>query len=489
MRSLHSISFFKPLSLLCCMLGVVAGCAQGEGVVTPAKTQEGPEYRYPEQESSAATASRPQAVEEDEEEPVAPVRKVATRDKPELYDVMSGQGGVQVDDSLSSVTVRVPAALANTAWPQRGGDAANAVGNLKGGSWKSHDAASIGEGRAWQTILVSAPVVAGQTVYSMDAAGYISAHDAANIDKVHWVSPVAAPGNDKEILGGGLAVASGRVFASTGQGKVFSLSGKDGARLWERDLGVPIRSAPKLANSLLYITTIDDQLFALNGLNGQIVWQHRGLGERVGFLTAISPAISDGQVVVAYGSGEIYGLAADNGQEIWNDSLAQIQKTVATSAFTGFAADPVIVRGVAYTASAGSLTAATHLYSGSRLWDKEVSGGGTPWVAGEFIYQLTNDARLVALHAEEGGIKWIANLPRYADEERSMDPYSWYGPLMVNGELFVFGAHGEYRVFSPEDGALLRKESITEKIATLPVVAGGVLYYVTQDAKLHALHE
>lgn len=477
--------FISRFLLLCLGLAVLSACVEGtKGTeATPVPTQEGPEYRYPEQSKTAAAPA------EDEAEAPQPETRAAKPEKPKLYDVMSGQSGLQVDDSLEAIAPDLPSPMANTAWPQRGGDASNAVGNLKGGKWRSAQSAGIGKGKKWTSVLVTAPVVANQTVYAMDAQGYVSAHNAADIDKVLWTSAAPAPGADKEILGGGLAVAGGRVFVSTGQGVVYSLSGKDGAKLWERNLGVPLRSAPKLANSLLYITTIDDQLFALNGLTGQIVWQHRGLGERVGFLTAISPAVNENLVVVAYGSGEIYGLAADSGQEIWNDSLAQVQKTVATSGFTGFAADPVIADGIAYTASAGSLTAATHLISGNRVWEREVSGGGTPWPAGNFLYQLTNDAKLVALQAEGGGAKWIATLPRFADEERGFDPYSWYGPLMANGELLVFGGHGEYRVFSPKDGALLRTEGISEQIGTLPIVAGGVLYYVTKDAKLHALHE
>ncbi|MBM3617336.1 MAG: hypothetical protein FJX23_02190 [Alphaproteobacteria bacterium] len=462
---------------------VLSGCDSIKNVwksAEPVPNQEGAEYK-PER-ADAPEGTPP--VDGAEPETATPVKKKAGR-----YEVLSVQGGISADASLADAKVEIPTAVPNAVWPQRGATASNAIGNLVGSTFDDHDATSIGKGKKWTSVLVTAPVVASGVVYAMDAQGFVSAHDAADIDKELWLSKVPVAGDDKDIMGGGLAAAGNLLFVSTGQGMVFGLSTKDGSQVWKRNLGIPVRSAPKLFKGVLYVTTIDDQLFALNAATGGIVWKHRGLGERVGFMTNISPAINDNLVVVGYGSGEIYGLAADSGQELWNDSLSQTNKTVATSSFTGFAGDPVIAGGVVYTASAGSLTTATHLISGQQVWDKPVSAVSTPWVAGDYLFQLTAEAQLVAIHTPDGRIKWVAQLPRFDHEEKQLDPYRWFGPILVDGELRVFGADGRVFGFSPETGVRSDKDDIHKDLGATPIVAGGTLYYVTRDAKLHALKD
>lgn len=408
--------------------------------------------------------------------------------QPERYEILASQSGIKADGSMADVKYAAPESLANTIWPQRGGNSSNAVGPLKLGKIDDSDSVTLGDGNKWKSVLVTEPIVSGGVVYAMDAKGYISAHNAKDIDDKLWVSD-AVTVEGKDILGGGLAAAGDYLFVTTGQGDVFALSTKDGSTLWKRNLGVPVRSAPKIFQGVVYAVTIDDQLFALNAAAGTVFWKHRGLGERVGFMTAISPAINDNLVVVAYGSGEIYGLSADSGQEVWNDSLMQTQKTTATGGFTGFVADPVIVGGMAITANASGMTAATHLISGQRIWEKPISGGGTPWPSGNFIFQLTNDAQVLAMNAEDGRIKWVAKLPRFGDEEKQLDPYTYYGPVVAGGEVLIFDADGKLYALSPDTGKILREENFASDLGGMPIIADGIMYYVTKNAKLHSLKE
>jgi outer membrane protein assembly factor BamB len=324
-------------------------------------------------------------------------------------------------------------------------------------------------------------------VYAMDAKGYVSAHPANNLNKVRWVSDVPVVDADEDILGGGLAVAGNQLFVATGQGDLFSLNVENGNSIWKKSIGSPMRSAPKIHMGTLYIATVDDQVLALDAASGNIIWQHRGLCERTSFLSAVSPAIGENIVVAAYSSGEIYGLAADTGQEIWNDSLALALKTSATSVFTGFNGDPVIAGGVAFASSNNGLTAATHLLTGQRLWEQEIGAGDTPWLATNYLFVLTSDAQVAAVHARDGRVKWVYKLPRFANAEKQLEPYRWYGPMMLGGQLAVFGGHGKAMLLSPEDGKQIAKVDVPDNMRMAPVVAGKTLYVVTGDAKLHAL--
>lgn len=416
---------------------------------------------------------------DEEEEPV--------RLPGERLTVLSGQGDIAVDPALAKVDFRPVPVMENTSWPQRGANASNALGALRSTGFDSKDSARIGEGEEWKTVLATTPVSAEAVIYAMDAKGYVSAHKTDDLGKVLWVSDVPVVDNDEDILGGGLAVAGEQLFVATGQGYVYALNVKDGSRIWRLSIGSPMRAAPKLQQGVLYVTTVDDQLFALDSANGKILWQHRGLGERVGFLSAASPAVGDNMVVVTYSSGEIYGLAADTGQELWNDSLALTVKTSATSVFSGFEGDAVIAGGVAFAASNNGLSAATHMLTGRRLWEQEISAADTPWLASNYLFMLTPDAQVAAIYARDGRVKWVHKLPRYEDPKRSRKPYRWFGPMILGEQLAIFSAHGELVLLSPQDGKEIGTLDIPKNVQSSPVMVDGTAYVVTGNAKIHAL--
>lgn len=405
----------------------------------------------------------------------------------ERLTVMSAGSDLPVDAALKDIAFRPAPQQENSSWPQRGGNAANAIGALKSSGLDDDESVSIGDGNEWETVLVTEPVVADGVLYAMDANGFISAHRTADLDDRLWLSDVPAIEEDEPVLGGGLAIAGDRLYVATGQGLLFAINAKDGKEIWRKNIGSPMRSAPKVQGGILYISTVDDQLFAISGGTGEIEWQHRGMGERVGFLSAVSPAIGDNIVVVTYTSGDIYGLSADTGQELWSDSLATPRKTSATSVFAGFAGDAVIAGGVAFASSSNGLSAATHILSGKRLWEQEIASAGTPWLAGNYLFVLTSEAQVAAVYARDGRVKWAHPLERFENPKRQLDPYKWYGPMILGEQLAVFGAHGVLVLLSPEDGTEIGRLDVPDDIGATPIVADGTVYIVTRNGKLHAL--
>lgn len=414
-------------------------------------------------------------------------KKRTAEDKAERYSVLPSQSAIGIDPGMDNVAVELPEPISNVSWPQRGANATNGVGALRVNGFSRKQSAEIGDGIEWNSVLVTQPVVLGDVIYAMDAQGYISAHPTSDIDKRLWLSSAAAVGEDEEVLGGGMAVAGGQVFISTGQGDVIALNRQNGETLWRRNLSIPVRSAPKLQAGLVFVQTVDDQVYALNMTDGKIAWQHRGIGESVGFLSPASPAIGDNFLVVGYSSGELYGLSQDTGQEIWNDSLILSRKTSATSVFTGFTGDPVMAGGVVFAASSNGLTAATHLLTGRRIWEQEVSAIDTPWLLPNFLFLLTPDAQVVALYIRDGRIKWVHQLEKYGDPEDKEDPRNWHGPVMLNDRLAVLGEHGKMIFLSPETGRQLEEQRIPDGVTASPVVANGKMYLIDRDATLHVL--
>ena len=128
----------------------------------------------------------------------------------------------------------------------------------------------------------------------------------------------------KEGFGGGISYENGVIFVSNGFGNVYALDSTSGKEIWKINIRIPIRSAPISFNQIVYVISHDNQIFALNALNGEVLWNNRGILESASVLSSNSVAVDGGLVFVPYSSGEIYAIRTLNGSVVWTDSLSRL---------------------------------------------------------------------------------------------------------------------------------------------------------------------
>jgi outer membrane protein assembly factor BamB len=191
-------------------------------------------------------------------------------------------------------------------------------------------------------------------------------------------------------------------------------------------------------------------------------------------------------VVAPFSSGELVTVRVDNGRPVWAESLAPSRRTDEISALAQIRARPVIDDGRVYAISAGGILAAFDVRSGQRLWDRDIGGLQSPWIAGQQLYQMANDGQLVCVSVGTGRILWVASLPTFADEEARADPILWSGPVMAGGRLIIVGSNGSLLTISPYDGKVIDRRAVDARITLPPVVAGGTIYLLDGDGNLSA---
>ena len=314
----------------------------------------------------------------------------------------------------------------------------------------------------------------------------ISAINTATGD-VLWEYDPRVPDDDDEAFGGGIAYENGVLYVSTGSADVVSLDAETGKERWRKRMSGPMRAAPAVADGRVFVVTIDNQLFALNGETGERLWSHAGISEIAGLLGGASPAIAVGTVVVPYSSGEIFSLRVENGRPLWSDNLSSSQRLDALSTLADIRGMPVIDRGTVYAVSHSGRMVAIDLRSGTRAWEKPIGGVEMPWVAGEFIYLLTNESQLVRLTRRGGRVRWVRDLPQFEEPDDRDDPIKWSGPALAGDRLIITGSHGEAWSVSPYTGKVLGRIDLSEEIFLPPVVADGTLYFLTEDGDLIAM--
>ncbi|HYZ39213.1 MAG TPA: PQQ-binding-like beta-propeller repeat protein, partial [Stellaceae bacterium] len=347
--------------------------------------------------------------------------------------------------------------------------------------WK----ANIGEGASRYTRVLSQPVVAKGRVYAMDGGVQVTALDAATGNRLWQVDlkPDDQVGNS---FGGGVAFWHDHLYASTGYALVLELDPADGRVLWKTAISAPIRSGPTVANGRVFVVTVENELVVLAADDGRRLWNHNGIPETASLLGGASPAVEGEVVVAAYSSGELYALAVENGRPLWSDNFANTRSVNAVASLADIRGRPVLDRDRVFAISHSGRVAAIDLRSGERAWEQDIGSTHSPWVAGDYVYVLSNDNELVCLTRNEGKVRWVWQLPSYENPKKRKDPMIWAGPVLGSDRLIVLSSVGDAISVSPYTGEPLGREVMPAGGYLGPVIADNSLYVLTDDATLTA---
>jgi outer membrane protein assembly factor BamB len=422
----------------------------------------------------------------------------------ERISLLTNDEAVTPDTSLASTPIRLPAPFHNPEWSQPGGFPSNATYHLDApGPLRRIWDASAGKGSDSTSRLTAAPVVGGGAIFTLDAEAHVYAFDAKT-GRPLWDKRLA-PKNGTDMptlfgllgkpntiepasgMGGGIAYDAGKVFVTSGFGVAFAMDAKTGERLWGQDIGTPIVNAPVVNGGRVFFSTHDNHFFALAETNGRQLWTHQGIPESAGVLSSTSAAVLGEFVIAPYSSGEVYALRVQNGQVAWSDVLSHSGQVTALSELDDIAGRPVIDRDAVFAISHSGVMAAISLSSGDRLWSRDVGGTQTPLAAGDYVYVISGDGKLLCLTRKEGKIRWVHQMPAYGNEKLQEHAISWNGPLLVSDKLILASSDGYMEAVSPYTGELLGRVELEGGTSVAPIVADGVVYIYTDDAKLVAL--
>ncbi|MCY4238781.1 MAG: PQQ-binding-like beta-propeller repeat protein [Rhodospirillaceae bacterium] len=403
---------------------------------------------------------------------------------------------LKADARISDVKVTLPRPAINGEWPQINGYPNHAMHHLALGksplrSWS----VTIGTGsqrRGWLSFsrsrrLLARPIIGGSSVFSMDAEGIVRAFDLKDGRRLWSVSVLPRHEKDGDI-GGAIAYENSRVIAATGAAEIVVLDAIDGKVIWRKQTDAPVRSGPAVSRGRIFIVTAENTVLAYDVRDGTKLWSYAGVAAKTGILGGGSPAVDEGMLVASRSSGEIVALRVENGQSVWTESVTADRRRNQISGLTAIAASPVIDRGVVYAGSDTGRLVATELFSGRRLWDVEIGGLHTPWVAGDYVFVLTNRATLAALQRSDGKVRWAIRLDRFTDDkDLEFGRPFWTGPVLAGDRLLVAGSHGEALSVSPYTGEVIGWIPLTEGVFIQPVVAQRTVLFLDDSGRLTAM--
>jgi outer membrane protein assembly factor BamB len=398
----------------------------------------------------------------------------------------------------ANTPIVLPAPRLNETWAQPGGEANGAPGNLvlSSASLSQSWSASAGKGTTKVGRVSAPPIVFDGRVYTLDSDGTVSAFSLSGGSAV-WKASLepttdkAGPGfaaitenimnltaDDGGGYGGGVAAYDGRIYAASGFGAVIALDPATGKRLWEKDIGVPIRSAPTVSADRLFVVTIEGKLYCLSTIDGAELWVVRGLPQQASLGLNSSPSVDGDVVVVPYATGDLVAMRVADGSALWSENLARARTTSQLASMSD-AARAAVDNGTVFAVGHGGRMVATVAKTGERLWSLSVPGTQPPCVAGDSVFVVDTTGMLMAINRRDGKVQWSVKMP---------GSNTWSGPVLANGILWLASKDGQLAGVDAATGRVTGQVNIGDPVYVAPVVAQGKMFVLTDNAKLIAFN-
>lgn len=408
--------------------------------------------------------------------------------KGERISIKPEQVSLKADLSLEDIKVILPEQINYQDWTQDGGFADHAplhpkIDNSLNRSWKR----SVGPRLKSYQAFTASPIVYNNVIYTLNSRNTIVALNAEN-GKKSWDLKLESELTSKELVTpGALAIDGATLIAILSSGDLYSINLVSKKVKWHKQLNEPIRSTPTIKDGKVFITSLNNKLSVFNIADGNLIWTHSGLSEKLTLLGDSSPAISQNIVVVTYSSGEVYALDLSTGGEIWSDTLVKTSTFDTSENILDVVASPVIVGNLLHVVNYNGKLTTFNLKSGQKYWTRFVSSVTTPWIAGNSIFIVAENGLLAAIYRKTGQVKWVANLNDAMHNTLKADKKKnsiFTSPFLAGDRLIIASNKGYIATFDPQTGNLLRKANIKESISVNPIVANGSVYFLTDRSNI-----
>jgi outer membrane protein assembly factor BamB len=401
--------------------------------------------------------------------------------------VLALEEALVADPRIADMPINLPRAFTNTQWAQPGGAPTNSMQHLVlEGDLDRVWSRSAGVGNKASTRLTASPVLANGRLFVLDAEAQVFALDAETGARI-WRKILHRSGEGRRAgFGGGVAFAENRVIVTTGFGDIYALDEETGEEIWSRDVGVPIRTAATVISGRAFLVTTDNQLLAVDTENGEVLWNQRAFQESAGLIAATSPAATNDVVVAPFTSGELDAVRIQTGSLAWSDQLTRTGNFTPLANINAIAARPVINDGRVYAISHSGRFVAIDLRTGERIWTINVASTQTPWIAGNFAYVVTVDAKLLCISTRDGRVRWLTQMDQWRNERNETGAIQYVGPVLISDRLVVISSQGRMEEYSPFTGEFLDSTRVGDPVSLPPIVANNTLYVYTDDADLVA---
>ena len=238
---------------------------------------------------------------------------------------------------------------------------------------------------------------------------------------------------------------------------------------WAFATGGPIRATPAVADGVVYITSLDGGLYAVDALTGKGRWRFAISGGMHS-----SPAVAGGLVYFA-GDGHIFAVEAATGRQRWRYPTEN-----------PLGSSPAVAGGIVFIGASDCRMIALDAGTGKRRWEFTTGGyrllphvpprargiDSSPAVCDGAVYFVGADGNVYALTAASGARRWTT--PMECDGRSSVAVY---------GGAVYGGGRGTVFALNASTGAQQWQQRVSTTFDYgVPAVADGRVYIAGRRA-------
>ncbi len=319
--------------------------------------------------------------------------------------------------------------------------------------------------------------------------GYPTVWNGEDGTNIKWKTAIPKTGKSSPVIWGD------KIFLTGAEGKeceIYCIDKKTGDIIWTA-LAYDIPGEPDIVPEMDYDAGMAVSTVATNGTevcavfangnlvctdtDGRIKWaKNIGLPENI-YGYASSLIIYDDILIVQFDSNEkisLIGLDIKTGVQKW-ETMRQGYPSWASPVLGTFNGQPqVLINSNPYVTGFNPVT-------GAQLWAVEAMYGDVApscAVNGEFVYAVTDYARLVAIRPGQGAsIVW-------QDNTFTPDVSS---PVANDDFLFVVTGHGDVACYNAQNGDTLWTRWLNEPFYASPIIADNKVYMLDRSGVMHII--
>jgi outer membrane protein assembly factor BamB len=275
------------------------------------------------------------------------------------------------------------------------------------------------------------------------------------------------------------AVAYGRVYLPTFDGRFYALDTRTGRVIWQHNTGRCAWASPAVDRHLVFETFIghdckasdpgsDGEVIAFDADSGRVRWR-RIIGP-----TESSPLVAAGVVYVGDWLGRVYALSEVTGRTRWMFHTGGKVK-----------GSPALAHGRLYVGSYDGRLYALDARTGAELWatsgQRTLVGAGTfystPAIAYGRAYIGSTDGKVYSFGAETGKLRWSYGTGGYV-----------YASPAVWNRLVLIGSYDRrFYALDSATGAVRWRFTANGPISGAATVLDGIVYFSTFNERTYAL--
>ena len=413
-------------------------------------------------------------------------------DKTKAFPAQELVSDIKIDESLKNTEIKLPKAQINQIWLGSASKTNQEIENIdkrfyfeSNGSF-FNEKNEINLRRVWYKNIfyyedfaksfVYSPIITNQKIFNIDSSGDVSAFDIKSKELL-WHKRVFEKLWLKNYKVAHLGACDNKLFAVAGVNQIKALSQDNGEILWQKDLSVIFNSTPICDGESVYISSSDNKTFALNVDNGEIKWIHYGIAKSLAIFGSAQPVVHKDALISSYSSGEIYAINKKTGENLWSQDLNLNQVYNSDFFLNDVDATPLVKNDVVYAIGNGGLMKAISLKTGEDIWKKSIASIVDFWLAGDFLYVINSDNKLLAVYKKTGGIKWMVQLPDFKNPKKLATKFNYIGVIMAGDKLLASREDGELFIISPFDGKIEKTFSLNKKVLHVPIIIENNLYF------------